>query len=194
MRSWDALIPFRFKPAGVVTTAFLGIAKTDLRAAAKYICGLSYGRNSDPGDPLIVLTEQRGTCSTKHALLRRLAIEQELDIALVLGIYEMTERNTPGVGPVLRRHGLISLPEAHCYLRAGRERIDITRASLEHHGEPIERFLHEEEIDPEQITHYKTAVHKEFLMKWMADKRGLNELSFDEVWEVREACIAGLSH
>jgi hypothetical protein len=46
--------------------------------------------------PVIVLAEQRGTCSTKHALLRRLAIEQGLDIALVLGIYEMTERNTPG--------------------------------------------------------------------------------------------------
>ncbi|HWO29322.1 MAG TPA: hypothetical protein VNO32_11045 [Candidatus Acidoferrum sp.] len=80
----------------MVTTAFLGIAKTDLRTAAQYVCGLPYGRNSDPSDPVIVLAEQRGTCSTKHALLRRLAIEQGLDIALVLGIYEMTERNTPG--------------------------------------------------------------------------------------------------
>jgi hypothetical protein len=67
MLSWDALDPFRFKPAGVVTAAFLGIARTDFRTAAQYACGLPYGRNSDPNDPLIVLAEQRGTCSTKHA-------------------------------------------------------------------------------------------------------------------------------
>lgn len=193
MLSWDALDPFRFKPAGVVTIAFLGIAKTDLRTAAQHVCGLPYGRNSDPSDPVIVLAEQRGTCSTKHALLRRLAIEQELDIALVLGIYEMTEQNTPGVGPVLRRHGLSGLLEAHCYLRTGGKRIDVTRASSERRGEPIERFLYEEEIDPNQITHYKTAVHKKFLMKWMADNGCLSGLSFEEVWEIREACIARLS-
>lgn len=193
MLSWDALDPFRFQPAGVVTAAFLGIARTDLRAAAQYVCRLPYGRNSDPGNPLIVLAEQRGTCSTKHALLRRLAGEQELDIALVLGMYEMTDRNTPGVGPVLRRHGLSCLLEAHCYLRTGGKRIDVTRASAEHRGEPIERFMYEEEIAPEQITHYKTAMHKKFLGKWLSDNGGLSGLSFEQVWEIREACIAALS-
>jgi hypothetical protein len=194
MLSWDSLDPSRFKPAGVVTTAFLHMARTDLRTAGQYVCGLPYGRNSDPNDPLIVLAEQRGTCSTKHALLRRLAIEQGLDVALVLGIYEMTERNTPGVGPVLQRHGLNGLLEAHCYLLTGGKRIDVTRAPSVRRVEPIERFLYEVEIDPEQIIHYKNAVHKQFLMKWIADKGGLGELSFDEVWEIREECIARLSH
>ncbi|HLK64131.1 MAG TPA: hypothetical protein VKU19_11865 [Bryobacteraceae bacterium] len=193
MLSWEALHPFPFKPAGGITTAFLGIAKTDLRGAAQHVCGLPYGRNSDPTDPMIVLAEQRGTCSTKHALLRRLAIEQELDIALVLGIYEMTERNTPGVGSVLRRHGLSSILEAHCYLRAGDKRIDVTRAPSERRSEPIERFLHEEEIDPKQITHYKTAVHRKFLTQWMADNGGLRGLSSEQVWAIREACVAALS-
>jgi hypothetical protein len=53
MLSWDALDPFRFKPAGVVTTAFLDLARADLRTAGQYLCGLPYGRNSDPNDPLI---------------------------------------------------------------------------------------------------------------------------------------------
>ena len=194
MLSWDALDPSRLKPAGVVTTAFLEIARTDLRTAGQYVCGLPYGRNSDPNDPLIVLAELRGTCSTKHALLRRLAIEQGLDVVLVLGIYEMTKHNTPGVGPVLERHGLNGLPEAHCYLRAGGKRIDVTRPPSVRRVEPIERFLYEVEIDPKQITHYKTAVHKKFLMKWMADESGLAKLSFDEVWGIREECIAKLSY
>jgi hypothetical protein len=91
MRSWEALVPRKLTPSGAVSTAFLSIAKTDLRAAAKHVCELPYGRNGDPDDPLAVLAEHRGTCSTKHALLRRLAIEQEIDVVLILGIYEMND-------------------------------------------------------------------------------------------------------
>jgi hypothetical protein len=193
MLSWDALDPFPFKPAGAVTAAFLGLAKADLRAAAEYVCGLPYGRNCDPKDPLIVLVEARGTCSTKHALLHRLALEQGLDLALVLGIYEMTDSNTPGVGAVLRRYGLGSLLEAHCYLRTGGRRIDVTKTSSgPRGGEPL-RFLHEEEIDPKQITDYKTRVHRKFLTTWMADNRGPSGFSLEETWAIREACIQSLA-
>lgn len=191
MHSWNALDPVPFEPSGAITTAFLGIT-TDFRAAAKYVCELPYGRNSNANDPLIVLAEHRGTCSTKHALLRRLAIEQELDIALILGIYEMTESNTPGVGAVLQRHGITGLLEAHCYLRTKNKFIDLTRASFESPGDPIARFLHEEEIDPKQITDYKIKVHRKFLEQWIADS-GLGGLSLAQAWEIREECIARLS-
>jgi hypothetical protein len=76
---------------------------------------------------MAVLTEGRSTCSTKHALLAELATEQHLPVALMLGIYLMSERNTPGVGSVLTRHGLAEIPEAHCYLMHDGVRIDVTR-------------------------------------------------------------------
>ena len=193
MLSWDALDPVRFAAGGGVTAAFVGIAKADLRSAAQYVAGLPYRRNSDPEDPLIVMAEQRGTCSTKHALLRRLAIEQGFPIALVIGIYEMTGRNTPGIETVLRRHGLNSLLEAHCYLRAGGKRIDVTRAPSKRRVEPIERFLHEEEIDPKQITSYKIGLHQKFLKEWMAGNDRLKGWSLEQVWSIREECIASLS-
>src|SRR5580700_6606875 len=128
MHSWEALDRNPFQSKGAITSAFMQLGKQDFRSAGQYVQALPYGRNTHPSDLLIVLTEKRGTCSTKHALLRRLAIEQNLDIALVLGIYEMTEENTPGVGAVLAKYGLAILPEAHCYLRAAGRRIDVTRA------------------------------------------------------------------
>ena len=193
MLSWDALDPFRFAAAGAVTAAFVGVANADLRSAAQYVARLPYGRNSEPEDPLIVLAEQRGTCSTKHALLRRLAIEQGLPISLVVGLYEMTGRNTPGIEPVLRRYGLTSLLEAHCYLRAGGDRIDVTKEPSNRRAEPIEHFLYEEEIDPEQITRYKTDLHRRFLEEWMTGNDRLRDMSFKQVWSIREECIASLS-
>jgi hypothetical protein len=193
MHSWEALFPYRLRPSGTVSTAFLSLAKADLRVAGQHVCELPYGRNGHPDDPLTVLTERRGTCSTKHALLRRLAIEQGIDLVLILGIYEMNERNTPGVGSVLQRHGLNALPEAHCYLRVGNERIDVTRQHARGYVEPISHFLHEEEIDPSQITLYKCRVHKSFLQQWITERRGVGESSLASIWEIREECIAALS-
>lgn len=130
--------------------------------------------------------------STKHAVVRRLAIEQNLQIALVLGIYEMTDRNTPGVGDVLRKYGLTVLPEAHCYLRLAEKRIDLTTAINRSPADAILHFLYEEDIDPVQSTGYKAALHKRFLSQWIANNGGLAGSSLEDVWEIRERCIASL--
>jgi hypothetical protein len=193
MHSWEALNPIRFKVEGAVTTAFLGVGIEELRSAAKYVSCLPYARNSRPEEPLIVLSEKCGTCSTKHALLRRLAMEQNLEIALVLGIYEMAEQNTPGVGAVLRKYDLVSLPEAHCYLRAAGRRIDVTRSLDQAPSAAISRFLHEENIEPSQITDYKIALHKQFLSKWIAANSGPSGRSLADLWKIREECIDNLS-
>jgi len=193
MHSWEALNPVTLRPVGPVTAAFSRFGMKDLRSAGQYIRCLPYGRNTYPEDPLIVLTEERGTCSTKHALLRRLATEQGLDIALVLGIYEMNEQNTPGVGHALRKYGFSTLPEAHCYLRAFGKRVDVTRAIDIGPATAMLHFLHEEDITPAQITHYKTALHQQFLSWWMADHSELGGWTLADVWAIREECIAGLS-
>jgi len=192
MLSWDAITPVLLKPSGPVTEAFLTAGVLDYQKAARYVSQLAYGRNSNPSEPLIVLRERRGTCSTKHALIRRLALEQELDVALAVGIYQMTAQNTPGVGEVLRHFGLASLPEAHCYLRADGKRIDITWSQ---HASSLsaEDLVYEEEISPGQIGEYKTTLHQRFLRKWMKAAQD-NRFSFEELWGIREECIAALGN
>jgi hypothetical protein len=190
MYSWEAFEPSRLRPGGVVTNAFLRLSIADFQSAARFVRSLPYGRNSGCDEALIVLTEGRGTCSTKHALMRRLAVEQELNIALVIGIYEMTAANTAGVGKVLSKYQLHALPEAHCYLRTEGRRVDITRAAGPAGIVPI-KFLYEEDIDPAQIGRYKVDLHRQFLYRWMkeADPKSF---SLEDLWRVREECIAAL--
>jgi hypothetical protein len=125
--------------------------------------------------------------------LAALADEQKLALALTLGIYEMHERNTPGVGAVLAPYHLAFIPEAHCYVTYDATRIDVTRSGAEP-AEPISRFLHEEAIVPEQIGDYKVAMHRQFMQDWVQHHPELAAgLLFDQLWQVREACIAALA-
>ena len=192
MESWEAVPDVALKAAGPISDAFLRIGIDDFRTAARHVNGLPYGRNLDKGDPVAVLREGRGTCSTKHALLRRLASEQGIGIALMIGIYEMTERNTPGVGRILARYGLERIPEAHCHMRYRERRIDVTRSAQG--AEEIGRFIHEEEIAPEQIGEYKVGVHQRFMRRWIEEhRREAGGIEFEEMWRIREECIAALS-
>jgi hypothetical protein len=192
MQSWRALPNTALQSTGQVSSAFIAHGISDFQAAGRYLYQLPYGRNSNRADFRLVLPEGRGTCSTKHALLAELAREQELPIVLTLGIYEMHERNTPGVGVVLDRYGLRSIPEAHCYLSHEETRIDVTRSGSEP-TEAIARFLYEEVITPEQIGDYKVQLHQQFLQDWVRSSEPAGARSFVEVWKIREECIAALA-
>ena len=107
MQSLAALPNFPLQPAGEVAAQFLAAGVTDFHSAARHVHQLPYGRISERANFRLVLWEGRGTCSAKHALLAQLANEQGVKIALTIGMYEMTERNTPGVWAVLplQRYG-----------------------------------------------------------------------------------------
>ena len=191
MHAWETLPDVLLHPAGPVTAEVVACGIRDFRAAGRYLHHLPYGRNTARANFRLVLSERRGTCSTKHALLAELAREQDIPIALTLGIYQMHERNTPGVGVILSHYNLPFLPEAHCYLTYEEDRIDITRSGVEA-AEPIANFLYEETILPAQIGEYKVDLHKRFLRCWLAEN-ATNGYSFDELWNIREECIAILT-
>lgn len=155
---------------------------------AEYVRQLPYRRPTDFGDFLSVLKEQRGTCSFKHRLLAAVAHEcGHLEVQLVVGLYSMSEQNTPGVGVVLDDAGFDSIPEAHCYLRLGNQRHDFTGVSAGS-SSPFDALLSEHAINPEHLTEEKKFLHQEAIRKWASH----NGQSFEDAWELREACIQAL--
>ena len=85
------------------------------------------------------------------------------------------------------------LPEAHCYLRFREFRIDVTHEIGAKPPETVARFLYEEDITPEQIGAYKTTLHRHFLQRWLAETGTAAGRDIDEIWRIREECIAALS-
>lgn len=156
-----------------------------------FVSGLPYGRNACRDDFSLVLKEGRGSCSSKHALLKTIADENGKgnQVALVLGMYRMNRMTTPKIGGIVDAVGLDCIPEAHCYVRYKGKRHDFTSFTsdfslIEDH------ILYEEDIIPEQVVEYKVEKHQDYLKKWL--KQTNSSMSFDALWKLREKCIAAL--
>ncbi|WP_202077502.1 hypothetical protein [Caldalkalibacillus salinus] len=174
-----------------VTRLFRSRGISDFHTAVDYVSALPYGRNSDRGDYTLVLKEEKGTCSTKHALLAQVCIEHGIeDVQLAMGIYRMSEDNTPGVGVVLDQHEIDYIPEAHCYLIYKDMRFDFTSPDMS--DAITSQVIYEERIRPADIASYKLQVHQKYIQKWV--QKALSHYNSQDIWEIREKCIKALSH
>ena len=164
---------------------------TQWDAAISFIEQLPYGRNSNREAILLVLSEERGTCSSKHAFLKQLAIENDLEhVKLYIGVYKMNEQNTPKIGSALSENKLDYIPEAHCYLKINGMPKDVTTANS--NFSKIENDLLEElEIEPHQVSEFKVEMHQKFIKKWI--QKNNVPFTFEEVWNIRERCIENLA-
>lgn len=152
---------------------------------------LPYGRNKNREDFSLVIKEQKGTCSSKHALLKKIADLNKIQgVKLVIGMFKMNGLNTPKIGNLLDGSGLEYIPEAHCYLKVHNQRIDITATDSEIE-QLIDDVLFETEIEPEQVNEFKVEYHKAYLKKWL-NEQGI-QMSLETLWGIREQCIASLS-
>ncbi len=176
---------------GRISDLFLERGIPDFQQAAAFIRSLPYKRNSSKEDISIVLRENCGTCSTKHAVLAALAIENKIPgVQLFLGMFRMNSVNTPRVGEVLENAGLAYIPEAHNYLRVNGDILDCTVAREGFLF--IDDLLEEKEILPAQVGDYKIQYHQEFLRRWLHENPAI-KLTFAELWAIREQCIQNLS-
>ncbi|MBL0913121.1 MAG: hypothetical protein IBJ09_12180 [Bacteroidia bacterium] len=182
---------FQIIADSLCSNAFSEKGMHNFQEAARFIRNLPYGRNTDKTDLLSLFREQRGTCSTKHALLKQLAAENGFPgIRLILGLFRMHARNTPEVTETLRKYQLPYMPEAHCYLRYGDEVLDCTKPDADPSAF-LPDLLLEREITPEQITTYKITFHEEYLEKYRSEP-AFDRYTAAELWEVREQCIRDL--
>ena len=152
---------------------------------------IKYGRTSKRSDLNLVWTEQKGTCSSKHAFLKKVADLNHIpNVKLMLCMFKMNTTNTPSIGDALDGQPITYNPEAHCYLSIEDENIDIT-SSESSFAKIKDDIIEQIEIEPEQVFQFKVDYHKDFLKNWILKEKC--HLSFDQVWSIREKCIENMS-
>lgn len=162
----------------------------DFENLIERVKNMPYGRNANREDFSLVIAENKGTCSSKHAFLKDYANKNNItNVSLFIGIYKMNERNTK-IGPILNEHHLEYIPEAHCYLKIDGKVVDVTSKDADF--EKLRADLLEEiEIEPHQVADFKIKYHQDFIHNWIINNQ-IN-YKFEEIWKIRERCIEKLS-
>lgn len=173
------------------TQLLLSKGITTWREALQFIRKIPYGRNTNRADFSLVLTENKGTCSSKHAFLKEIARNNHIpNVDLIVGIYKMNENNTK-IGSLLTENNLEYIPEAHCYLRINNQTVDVTTMQSEFDKLQSD-ILMEVRIEAHQVIDYKIQLHHDYIQKWIIKNK--ITATFEEIWILREKCIQHLSN
>lgn len=177
---------------GSISERFIEKGIFTFKEACNFIQQLPYGRISDRTNNSLVLSEEKGTCSSKHGLLASLTEENDcLEIELIAAIFMMSPATHPQLTNYFQDKSFTYLPEMHCFFRYNGKRFDFTSSTNQMTF--IEtKLVREQRCEPHQVGEWKEMIHKEYLNKWVGRNPNLG-LTFDEIWECREECIALLS-
>jgi len=179
---------FEIESNAEISNEFRKLNIFNFRNAAQFVAGLDYGRNANKNDLKTVFSDNCGTCSTKHALLKKLAQENGFEnLKLFLGIFRMNGENTVEISETLKKNNLEFIPEAHNYLKYENVILDFTKVNSSAADFKNDLLL-EIEILPNQISDFKVDFHKKYLRDWLNQNQKVN-FDLAELWEIREKCI-----
>lgn len=189
---WPVKLNFTISSSQEISKAFTDKGIFDFQEAATYVKQLPYKRNANKYDLTTVLSDGYGTCSTKHALLKQLAIEHDIaGVQLMLCIFKMNAVNTPKIARTLKTKNLAFIPEAHNYLLMEGEILDCTTA-LSGKRDFTDDIIDTIVIEPSQIHTFKVNFHKKALQRWLTANPQVPH-TLDELYAIRETCIEDLS-
>jgi len=188
------MIPnFQLNPENQISKKMIELGIQDFDSACEYVKNIPIGRNTSRNNFTLIFDENKGTCSTKHALLNQIAEENnQNDIELMFGIYLISPETHPLLTNLFKDNCLTNLPETHCFLRYKGKRYDFT--SQNNLLNLIEsKIVREQRIEPNQVSEWKEKIHQDYLMRWLKRKPELT-INLDEIWKIREECQQLLNH
>lgn len=110
MNTIESLPNRQIELRGHISQKFIENGINEFREACQWIKNLPYGYNSDKNDPYIIFKENKGTCTTKHAVISLLAQEIGLPISKFLGFYKLDDEIITGIGEILDGYRLEYIP------------------------------------------------------------------------------------
>ena len=148
MDSYDKIPDAEIEDKGEISKKFLELGITSFREACEYVHNIEYGYNSDYDDKMIFFKENKGSCTTKHAVITGLAEELNIPLYKYVGVYKFTNETSTGTNEILKKYDLPYVPMVHCFLVYKDYRFDLTEGNCNGKNTTIEEFVHEEKVNP----------------------------------------------
>ena len=175
-----------FSEVGIISAKFLSLGICHFIDACRYVHELPYGYNTDRDDLMILFKENKGTCTTKHAVIATLAIELKLSIEKNVGIYAMTEEIVTGTDKILARYSLPYVPMVHCYLVYSRCRVDLSEGNNNGKNRSIEEFLFTQKVEPNISAKDEYLLYRKALKDILLPRRDMEGVEIKQILQARE--------
>ena len=185
----EKLTVFPDKPlseSGIVSAKFLRQGIDSFRDACRYVHDLRYGYNSDRDDLMILFKENKGTCTTKHAVIATLAQELALPIVKNVGIYAMTEEIVSGTDDILTKYKIPYVPMIHCFLVYGEHRVDLSEGNDNGKNRPIDDFLFTKKVEPNISAKDEYLLYRKALKEYILTRREMAGVDIRQILHARE--------
>lgn len=194
MNAIEVLPDIRIEVRGAVSQQFLLQGVNTFHEACCWVKNLPYGFNSSSENSLILFEEQRGTCTTKHGAIARLAQELELEIYKNLGFYRLNDEIVTGVNAILQPYGLDFIPQIHCFLEYDSFKVDLTEENCNGKNKTIEDYDFIVQVNPDPTKEEKLTHYAECLEKYYEIEPKLQRFSVSEIMEILEECDKQLEY
>jgi hypothetical protein len=172
--------------AGIVSETFLDLNIHTVSAACRYVHQLPYGYNSDRDDLMILFTEKKGSCTTKHAVIATLAAEMALPVAKSIGIYAMTEEIVTGTERLLTTYQLPYVPMVHCFLTFDGHRVDLTEGNHNGKNRPLRDFLFTRTVEPNISAKEEYLLYRRAVEQLLAERAELHGVEMKTILRARQ--------
>jgi len=180
--------------AGPISEKFLSLGVDRFMDACRYVHILPYGFNKDRDDLMILFKENRGTCTTKHAVIATLANELNLPIEKNIGIYAMTEQIVTGTNEILAKYSLPYVPMVHCFLIYGKNRVDLSEGNNNGKNRPIEDFLFTQKVEPNISAKDEYLIYRDALKDHILMQKEMEGVDITQILHAREEGLELLKH
>ncbi len=179
------LTNFSIAAKGKLSQELLKHGISEFHHAIRFVGSLPWGDITDSRRLEQVITEQKGTTTTKHAFLAQLAMENQVShIRPVLCAFNMNAGNTEAIEEILDKHCLHAIPEVVCLLKCHHTIFDITSEDML----PTVTIVSDIEISPWQITNFKRRYHLNYIENWLQIEK-LKHIGVTDIWRIREECL-----
>ena len=172
--------------AGTISSQFLSLGINSFIDACRYVHELPYGYNSDRDDLMILFKENKGTCTTKHAVISTLAIELSLPVEKHVGIYAMTEDIITGSYEIQKKYNLPYVPMIHCFLVYGQYKVDLSEGNNNGKNRSIEEFLYTRRVEPNISAKAEYLLYRNALKEFILPRKEMEGVEITQILRARE--------
>ncbi|MFW9949722.1 MAG: hypothetical protein ACFFKA_06315 [Candidatus Thorarchaeota archaeon] len=189
MDSYSKIPEAEIKPVGEISRKLLSLGIKSFRETCEYIHDIEYGYNTNYEDRMILFKENKGTCTTKHAIIAGLARELEIPLYKYVGVYKFTEGVSSGANEILRKYKVPYVPMVHCFLVYKDFRFDLTENNCNGKNTTIEEFIHEEKVDPFISRKDEYLILKKVIKKNILPSKEMEGIKERSILKAREEAI-----